>query len=34
MAMQFAPVRSALTGRPDLMIRGEPPIFAVRSNGS
>jgi hypothetical protein len=29
MAMQFAPVRSALTGRPDLMIRGEPPIFAV-----
>jgi len=29
MAMQFAPVRSALTGRPDLMIGGEPPIFAV-----
>jgi acyl-CoA synthetase (AMP-forming)/AMP-acid ligase II len=29
MAMQFAPVRSAPTGRPDLMIRGEPPIFAV-----
>jgi acyl-CoA synthetase (AMP-forming)/AMP-acid ligase II len=29
MAMQFAPVRSVLTARPDLMIRGEPPVFAV-----
>ena len=27
--MQFAPVRSVLTARPDLMIRGEPPVFAV-----
>jgi AMP-binding enzyme C-terminal domain len=27
--MRFAPVRSALTGRADLIIRGEPPIFAV-----
>jgi len=27
--MRFAPVRSALTGRADLIIRGESPIFAV-----
>jgi acyl-CoA synthetase (AMP-forming)/AMP-acid ligase II len=29
MAMQFVPVRSALTGRPDLIIGGKSPIFAV-----
>jgi acyl-CoA synthetase (AMP-forming)/AMP-acid ligase II len=29
MAIQFAPVRSAPTGRTDLIIRGESPIFAV-----